>query len=729
MEEPKRQPDQLQTLKNVGYPINPDLVGYDYKKKVHFIYDVYTSNLSFIQTSKDLKTLGVKNNRFFLKLYDPALIGVNPYDKSLSHETIQRIIIEAMRNPWYFIREISRIPSSGAAANVAGGGDPFELQRANLAAIFCFMHNINFYMVIPRQCGKTQSVIAILLWTYLFGTTYTEMSFVNKDQDGANENLRRLKDQRDLLPTYLQQKHQIVEGVIKDVRGHNGAVQKIENPLNHNRIVTKPKATSLARAEGIGRGNTSPIQLFDEVEFTNYVGIISKAAGPAYVKAAENAAKNGAPYCRIYITTPGNVDSEPVESSKGLRTESAAWSDHMLDKSEKELIEYLEKQSRISLFYIEYSYRQIGKDEKWFQSMCRELTFDKIRIKRELLLQRIRGTSDSPFTPEDLDTINGLRKDIIEERVLNRIFTIRLYEKINPLIPYFIGVDCATATDNDNTAISIIDPYSQRAVGEAKSPLMNPQDLCTFLRVLIRDVCPRGILCIERNSLGDAIISMLKETEVRSNLYYDPDKYIVGNPDEKLDEYGILKRNAINQRSFGVFTQHKNREMMMQILMRLVDEKKDAFATAYIIDDLNNLVKTASGKIQARTGYHDDNIMSFLIAMFILYHGKDLIRWGYKPGGVPVSDDIEKPVSYEDVYNEMSYEEQQWFPAPQPKEDIYQQQLKEAIRRSQMERQNFSDTEGVFVKKEDQLDTDYYRMMNEDTLSEADDAFFADMNS
>ena len=50
--------------------------------------------------------------------------------------------------------------------------------------------------------------------------------------------------------------------------------------------IPKPKAATLAKAENIGRGNTSPIQYFDEVEFTSYVGIISKAAGPAYSKCA-----------------------------------------------------------------------------------------------------------------------------------------------------------------------------------------------------------------------------------------------------------------------------------------------------------------------------------------------------------------------------------------------------------------------------------------------------------
>ena len=39
------------------------------------------------------------------------------------------------------------------------------------------------------------------------------------------------------------------------------------------------------------------------------------------------------------------------------------------------------------MFYIEYFYYQIGKDEEWYQEQCRVLGFDKIRIKREIHLQ------------------------------------------------------------------------------------------------------------------------------------------------------------------------------------------------------------------------------------------------------------------------------------------------------------------------------------------------------
>ena len=426
----------------------------------------------------------------------------------------------------------------------------------------------------------------------------------------------------------------------------------------------------------------------------------------------------------------GNIDSGPVEETKSTRKLATRWSDRLYDYTLAELFRYLEKNSKTFMFYIEYTYKQIGKDELWYQEQCRALEFNKIRIKREIHLQRIRGSDDSPFDPEDLDIINGLQRECINEIILNKIYNVRLYDKINPMIPYIVGVDVSTGTNNDNTAITIIDPYNERAVGEFKSPLIGVIDICTFLRLLIKKVTPKAILCIERNSLGDAVIEMLKKTEASYNLYYDSDSFLVGDPDEKLDQKGFIKREAINRKFYGVFTNGKSREIMITILMRLVAEKKSAFAVQYVISDLNNLIRKASGKIEARSGEHDDNIMSFLIGMYVLYHGKNLIKWGFKRGGTPTDAETLKPMEYHEIYDEMSPDMQKLFPTPEPKVDPYEQALKEAIRESQRTRSNFSETEIATVTKDDNLDMDYDSMMDgEDALSDDESAFFEDLNA
>lgn len=216
------------------------------KRRATYIYDTKTKNLSFLQTAVDLRKLGIKNHMFFLRLYDESLQGVDPFSPLLTEEQMIRIIQECMINPWYFLRECVRIPDQG------GNGIPYQLHRANLAQTFCFLLGIDHYVVIPRQKGKTQSTLAIIDWAFLFGTTNSEIAFINKRSEDAINNLDRLKKQRDLLPAFMQMKVAYDEDG-DEIKERNN-VKSLTNPANGNKIVTKPSATSIQAADGIGRG-------------------------------------------------------------------------------------------------------------------------------------------------------------------------------------------------------------------------------------------------------------------------------------------------------------------------------------------------------------------------------------------------------------------------------------------------------------------------------------------
>ena len=72
-----------------------------------------TKNTSFLKVHLFLKKKGVKNNAFFLELYDETLEDIDPFDyDNLTEETKQRILIECSKNFWYFIRECVRISAS-----------------------------------------------------------------------------------------------------------------------------------------------------------------------------------------------------------------------------------------------------------------------------------------------------------------------------------------------------------------------------------------------------------------------------------------------------------------------------------------------------------------------------------------------------------------------------------------------------------------------------------------
>lgn len=656
-------------------------MGYDMSKfygidsrGIPFFYHISTSNLSFIQTARDLKSLGINNNAFFLSLYNPDLADVDPFSPNLTKEQVQAIINECIINPWYFIRECVRIPEQGGGTG-PGAGSKFRLHRGNLAACWCFFRNIDLYLVIPRQCFKTHSMLACLNWAYIFGTSNSVFNFSNKSQKDSDDNLRKMKEQKDVLPIYMQHRYGIEideSGDFKQVKGLDN-VRTMTNPVNGNRIDSKQSAMTEEKADGIGRGNSAPIQFYDEVEFTKYIGTIIMAAGPAYVRAAENAKKNGAMYGRIFITTPGNIDSQPVKDSMSTREQAAVFTERLYDMTEDDIAAFMKANSRNGIIYIEFNYKQIGMDEEWYQKVCAVSNWDKIKIKREVLLQRIRGTSESPFDPDDLDTINGFRKEPIDEIMVNKIFTLYVYEKLDKTVPYIMGVDCATGVNNDNTVLMIIDPYTLHPVACMKTPLADAVETAQNIIHVVNRYIPKALVAIESNHLGSAIIAILKRSSIAANLYYDIDKAMVPDVETRLDKHGMVMNDPNNRRFYGVATTATTRPMMMQILLRHVAERKSDFICRELIDDLNNLIQKASGKIEAAQGEHDDVVMAYLIALFVYYHGSKLSRYGitkYDPRK-PIGESVKKVETYADAYEALPDNLKQYFPNPQGQQ-LYQ---------------------------------------------------------
>lgn len=210
-----------------------------------FIYDSKTTNRTFLKMYVILKKLGVKNNKFFLKLYDKNLQGINPFDEdNLTEEQKLRIKIEIQRNPYYFLREIVRIP-------VSGGLKRFEIHRGNLALIFCMLNCINLVAILPRQHFKTITTVCCYIWIYYFATENTAILFFNKEFGDSKNNLKRFKEIYDELPSYLK-----APKTKKDIDN----LEYIVNGNNKNSIRAMPAATNEVDADKKGRGATTALQ-------------------------------------------------------------------------------------------------------------------------------------------------------------------------------------------------------------------------------------------------------------------------------------------------------------------------------------------------------------------------------------------------------------------------------------------------------------------------------------
>lgn len=598
-------------------------------------YDVGTANKSFLQVAKDLKSLGIHNYYFMLEIYDYSLVSIDPCAKNLTRDQISRIMTECTRNPWYYLREVCRIPDQG------GVGIPFKANRGNIAQTWLTLHGIDSWLCLPRQQGKTISFLCLLSWAYSFGTNNSTFIFINKDSNNAKENLQRLKDIIDCLPEYLRF-DQILEedenGKVKLVKAARNATS-MKHPITKNRIIIKPKATSYESALSLARGLTSNVLHFDEPEFTPYIKTIIENSVSTFETAARNAKKNGAMYCRAFSCTPGDLDTSMGQEAQEVLSHTTKWSEHMYDMrydsandDNNELLQYVKNNGGNGIVYIEYSYKQLGLTDEWLRNMYNKIQ-NPIVVKREILLQRIRGSSDSPFDQEDIEYLASMIQPVIDEMYILEHFRFDIYKKLERLTPYLVSIDCSTGTNGDSNAITIINPYTVRPDAEFKCPYIGETQFEKLIMELIMDHIPRACVIIERNSVGDGIIDHLLNSPIRSNLYFDKNKDLVEeNLADASNNVSMLKRQGEQKKYYGVYTNNQSREDMFAILFRRMAEFKDDFVTKNITDDIAHLVRFKSGKIAAAEGAHDDSIMSYLIGMYVWYHGNNLTAFGIVKG-------------------------------------------------------------------------------------------------
>lgn len=606
-------------------------------KRIKPFPDFKTRNKSFLQLYKDLKRLGVKNNRFFLTLYDKDLQLIDPYAPNLPKDYQLKVYLECLINPWYFLREVLRIPADGKPIEI-GGGVQYRIDRNNAAAWYCYLNGIDHYQSKPRQQGKTQDAISKFLYAYLFGTMSSTILFFNKDQDQANMNLYRMKCQRDMLPSYLQMR-MIIDDNGKADRGIEN-IRTIRNPVNNNTVTTMGKATSKESAMKMGRGATAPLQYLDEFDFIPYQIEIMNAAAFAYSTAAKNAREYGSLYGRVLTSTPGDLDTKSGADATEYVGKMMIWEESFFDKDIDEIKAVLNSPAYNRFMFIEHSWQQLKLPMSWYEEQCSLVSFNEEVILREIGLQRIHGSSLSPFKRSDIMYIMSHKKTPIAEWDISKnLCPFKIYEKLKYSTPYLCCVDPAEGIGGDSSAVVFINPYTQQPAVEFRSPYVSQPDLFQMLCQFMDKYCPKCMIIIESNR-GIELINCFLSSKYQPQLYYDDGKLL--QTIEKMKANGQVYHSSAQRRATGFTTAGNNRNMLIRLLEVLMEEEKGILCTPNLVDDICALIKKpTTGRVEAGPGKHDDTVMAFLIGIF-LYRNltpERLEEYGIRKGMADDSDD------------------------------------------------------------------------------------------
>ena len=597
-------------------------------------YQMSTTNQSFLDMHYYLRDKGIKNNKFFLILYDKDLAGVDPYDPNLSPIMKQKVLRECMSNFFYFIREVIRIKDEGGAA---GSGKRYKLHRGNLALNFGFMCNWNMFVEFPRQHGKTISAVCYYLWLFNFGTTNSEMMFINKKYDDSKKNLARLKDMRAALPSYLRMSESIGPDGKKIKVPDN--TQTVQHPSNFNTIRTLPSAKNATSANGLGRGLTVPIIWYDEFAFIKYNKIIRSAATPAYKRAAMNAANNRKPYGMLLTTTPGIMTDEEGKYAFEVKNNATPFNECYYDFGLEKLEELRKANTKSSLFYIRYTYQQLGSSSEYLEEMIKDMEGDFPSIRREVLLEWAQISENSPFKPEDLEIVKQYIHEPIRTIMLGGLFPMHIYEELSPMAVPIIGVDVSGGYYHDSSAITVIDSKTTKVCACLNCNYISPIQLADVIYELVVNYMPNACVNIERNGgFGASVVARLKNTRIKNNLYFEIKERVI---EERND--GIhTNRNKQKVKVYGLDSSKNVRDLLIDILHERMNYHKDKFISPIIMTELNGL-EMKKNRVDHSSTTHDDQIFSMLMALYVWYYGKDLMaNYGIRTYNIRTDEDYQE---------------------------------------------------------------------------------------
>jgi hypothetical protein len=421
----------------------------------------------------------------------------------------------------------------------------------------------------------------------------------------------------------------------------------IEEKLIFNRnntLKAMPAANSDEAADKLGRGMTTSNIYFDEFAFLARNNIIYEAALPAWSAASKNAKLNKVPYGITITTTPNNVDTKQGAYAKLFVNNAAKWRLECFDMTDEQLDEYIEKNSENSFLHVEFSYKELGKSEKWLRNQVRLMQGNMAKVKRELLLDWPRSTETSVFTESQLDKIAQFVRGPVTSIFVNG-YSIDFYETPDLKTNYILSCDVSGGLSRDNSVITIIAPDDFRVVGDFSSNIIDTDSFKKLIIELMYTWFRNSILILERTGLGLGIVHALMKDRIIEPRMVKEERIKKG---EKKQKDGFVVRANTKSIVYGVDTNRLTRNQMFDLLPDIVDFEYDKIISKRLYDDIAGLEKKPNGKIEHSETSHDDSLMSYLIFRWALHFGSSLQK-KFKINPMPSKSNIKVVSSSEDI--------------------------------------------------------------------------------
>lgn len=560
-----------------------------------------TKSISALKLYTIYKDFGIKNKDFILELMDEKLLNVDPFDvKNLNDELKTRIIVECQRNPWYFFREIVRIPTGGGLIRM-------KFHRGNAAMLWALLRNLSIFVMLPRQRFKTTTVMILFLWIIYFGAKNTKLKLFAHRDSLLIKNISEIRDIRNALPSYLN--------------FHNKSKDK-DNTMEitfselGNKINKQAPGNSEADADNIGRGESTPIQMYDEYCHIRHIKNQYLSSVLAYSTVAKIAKKNGSPHFKVMSSTAPFLNKPEGSWTYTFLNNCADFDENIFDMKTEDLNNYLMTSSSNGFLRIEYMYYDTDVNSNYFEEQCRELEYDKDAIDREVLNKAKDVTVEHPLGQ---NLVSGLMDQINKPSfsiVIEGSYIMKFYKKIEEIdfkYPYIGGMDSGGNLQGDFTTLTIVDPRNGEVIATMRTNSKSSMLFARCIYGIMTNLFYSMILIPERNNMGISIIDRI--LEFNNGALINRVYHSLPNTSRKNKKFSF----GDNERKPGFATTAYLRNIFYGELLRVAVERfGHVLHDSHIISEITTLRRNRNGRIDHPQGFHDDAILSYLFCLWFL---------------------------------------------------------------------------------------------------------------
>ena len=428
-------------------------------------------------------------------------------------------IAKCKLDPIYFIEKYVYIqhPVKGAVKFIL-----YDFQRELLRT---YIENNKLIAMLSRQCGKTTTASAFLLWWAIFKKNQ-RILIASKDQDGADEIMERLWYAYEELPWWIK------PGV---------RVDQVKTKKFDNNSVIKSMATTATT----GRGKANSIVYLDEFAYVR-----PNIAAKFWTSLFPTLSTGG----KCIITSTPNTDEDKFATiwfNSEMSPRSDKWIDPMFEKLKDlasategdEDYETLYEDEEKSGLYMgadleeeedETAQNFVGFFAHWTKVPDRDGKPRGARFKKEQFLGGLSQEEwmrefECAFVTGDETLISPARLSVLRGFVRKPRFVDqwggRWYEEIKANMAYAVVLDPSEGVDADDACIQVWELPTLRQVFEWNDNKADQQEQTKMLRrtlyrlYMIQQNDPEHFgdvniyYSVERNGLGIGILNLIEVAE------------------------------------------------------------------------------------------------------------------------------------------------------------------------------------------------------------------------